>query len=175
MLRRSLLSAVLAAAALTGAATAQTGAPKATPGQASPAKPGAQPDTLSGDWMLATSEFQGDCKIKGSITFRRTSIAGHYTCAFESEQICGPRNNNMYIRVSQTCTATMIGRQVAIKSEVKRIEEARLDGFPGWESGYLADNFIVTMQKGFGEMIGDHYDEARELKARFWRDNELVS
>jgi hypothetical protein len=184
MLKSFCLSVGLAAAAIAGPATATASAQGAQtiPAQAKPAQtkpgpaaPGKQADTLSGDWLLSTSEFDGDCKITGNMTFRPTSIPGNYTCVFETEQICGPMHGNMYIRVTQTCTATMIGRQVAIKSAVKRVEESRVDGLPGWKSNYLADNFIVTMQKGFGEMIGDHYDEQRELKARFWRDNALVS
>jgi hypothetical protein len=167
----------LFAAALAVAALAAPLAPLAS-AQVQPGKPSgtrSAPDPLVGDWQLATSEFEGDCKIKGTMTFRATSIPGTYTCSFETEQICGKLNLNMYIRVTQSCTAQKVGRQVAIKSAVKRIEEARLDGVPGWQSGYLADNFIVTLQPGFSEMLGDHYDEARELKARFWRDNELVS
>jgi len=35
---------------------------------------------------------------------------------------------------------------------------------------YLADNFILQMQKNLQEMVGSHYDEQRLLKARFWRE-----
>jgi hypothetical protein len=35
---------------------------------------------------------------------------------------------------------------------------------------YLADNFILQLQKNLQEMVGSHYDEQRLLKARFWRE-----
>jgi len=132
-------------------------------------------DDIAGDWLFDTSKFAGnDCQISGRITFKPTAVKNTYTCVFENEQICGPLNGNLYIRVRQTCTAQRIGKQVAIKSQVDKVLERR-PAIPFPEDYYLADNFIVQLSADKAEMNGSHYDEQRQLKARFWRDVELIS
>jgi hypothetical protein len=131
-------------------------------------------DEVTGSWLFDTSKFMGDCQISGRIVFKNTSIKNTYTCVFESEQICGPENGNLYIRVKQVCTAQKVGKQIAIKTQVDKVLERRPKVLNP-EYGYLADNFILQMQKNLAEMIGQHYDEQRQLKARFWRDIELIS
>ena len=131
-------------------------------------------DDIAGDWLFDTSKFaENDCQITGRMTFTATKVKNTYTCLFVSEQICGKLNGNLYIRVQQSCTAQRIGKQVAIKSEVAKIEERR-PKIPNPEEWYLADNFIVQLSNNKAEMNGEHYDEQRNLKARFWRDVELV-
>jgi len=131
-------------------------------------------DDIAGDWLFDTSKFAEDCQISGRITFTPTPVKNTYTCVFENEQICGPQNFNLYIRVQQSCTAQRIGKQVAIKSKVNKVLERRPEiMFP--EDSYLADNFIVQLSNNKAEMNGSHYDEQRQLKARFWRDVELIS
>ena len=133
-------------------------------------------DEVTGSWLFDTSKFMGDCQITGRIVFKQTSIKNTYTCVFESEQTCGPENNNLYIRVKQVCTAQKVGKQVAIKTTVDKVLERRPKVAAEYmQYGYLADNFILQMQKNLSEMIGQHYDEQRQLKARFWRDVELIS
>ena len=134
----------------------------------------ARADDLSGKWLFDTSKFEGDCMIKGVITFTPTQTANSYSCVFVSEQVCGPQRQNLYIKVQQNCTATKIGSQVAVKSAVDHILEVKPKEFAGGVT-YLADNFIVTMSKSRTEMLGGHYDEQRQLKAHFWRDVELIS
>jgi hypothetical protein len=130
-------------------------------------------DELIGDWLFDTSKFaENDCQISGRIRFAETPVKNIYSCRFESEQICGDLNFKLYIRVQQSCTAQKVGRQVAIKTQVDRILEVRPVDYP---TNYLADNFILTLEKNLSEMNGQHYDEQRQLKARFWRDIELVS
>jgi hypothetical protein len=133
-------------------------------------------DDLRGQWLFDTSKFDGDCMIKGVMTFTPTPAPNSYTCVFVSEQICGPKSDadkgDLYIKVKQTCTATKIGSQVAVKSAVAQILQFRP---PGLAPGYWADNFIVTMSKSRTEMLGGHYDEQRQLKAHFWRDVDLIS
>ena len=130
-------------------------------------------DELIGDWLFDTSKFaDNDCQISGRIRFAETPVKNIYNCRFESEQICGDLNFKLYIRVQQSCTAQKVGRQVAIKTQVDRILEVRPADYP---TNYLADNFILTLEKNLSEMNGQHYDEQRQLKARFWRDVELVS
>ena len=132
-------------------------------------------DDVSGDWLFDTSKFaDNDCQISGRITFKPTAVKNTYTCVFESEQICGKLNGNLYIRVRQTCTAQRIGKQVAIKTKVDKILERR-PVIPYPEDYYLADNFILQIAPNKAEMNGSHYDEQRQLKARFWRDVELIS
>ena len=131
-------------------------------------------DDLSGDWLFDTSKFNGDCQISGRITFTPTRIKNTYSCKFVSEQICGKENDDLYIKVQQTCTAQKVGKQVAIKTVVDKVLDRR-PVIDSPEYSYLADNFILTMQKNLQEMLGQHYDEARQLKARFWRDIELIS
>lgn len=134
-------------------------------------------DDLTGDWLFDTSKFADeDCQISGRITFRETPLKNTYTCKFESEQICGKLNGNLYIRVQQSCTAQRTGKQIAIKTIVDRVLERR-PPLPAEiaRDQYLADNFILQMQKNVNEMIGQHYDEQRQLRARFWRDIELIS
>lgn len=131
-------------------------------------------DDVTGDWLFDTSKFaDNDCQISGRITFKATSIKNTYTCVFESEQICGKLNGNLYIKVQQSCTAQKIGKQVAVKSRVDKVLERR-PTIPYPEDWYLADNFILQMSNNKAEMNGEHYDEQRNLKARFWRDVELV-
>ncbi len=131
-------------------------------------------DDVAGDWLFDTSKFaDNDCQISGRITFSQTPVKNTYTCVFESEQICGKINGNLYIKVRQTCTAQRIGKQVAVKSEVAKILDRR-PKIPYPEDYYLADNFIVQLSNNKAEMNGSHYDEQRQLKARFWRDVELI-
>jgi hypothetical protein len=131
-------------------------------------------DDLAGDWLFDTSKFAQDCQISGRITFSQTPVKNTYNCVFENEQICGPLNGNLYIKVRQSCTAQRIGKQVAIKSKVDKVVERRpVIMFP--DDSYLADNFIVQLSANKAEMNGSHYDEQRQLKARFWRDVELIS
>ena len=133
-------------------------------------------DDLTGDWLFDTSKFAEDCQISGRITFKTTSIKNTYSCQFESEQICGPISNNLYIRVQQSCTAQRTGKQIAIKTVVDKVLERRPKIDPQFAlQSYLADNFILQMQKNLSEMVGQHYDEQRQLRARFWRDKELIS
>ncbi|MBP9234298.1 MAG: hypothetical protein KBF30_06455, partial [Hyphomonadaceae bacterium] len=82
-------------------------------------------------------------------------------------------NGNLYIKVQQSCTAQRIGKQVAIKTKVDKVLD-RKPKIPYPEDWYLADNFIVQLSNNKAEMNGEHYDEQRNLKARFWRDVELV-
>lgn len=134
-------------------------------------------DDIAGDWLFDTSNFNGDCKIKGFMTFRPTGLRNTYTCTFESEQICGKENYVQYIRVRQSCTAQRVGSRVAIKSEVVKVLEHKPPlpaGVPP-EEVYLADNFIVSLSKNLKEMLGGHYDAQRQLAARFWRDIDLIS
>lgn len=134
-------------------------------------------DDLVGDWLFDTSKFaENDCQISGRIRFAETPVKNIYSCKFESEQICGAINGNLYIRVQQSCTAQKVGRQVAIKTKVDKVLERRpeIDQQLAFES-YLADNFILTLEKNLSEMNGQHYDAQRQLKARFWRDIELIS
>jgi hypothetical protein len=134
-------------------------------------------DDIGGSWLFETSTFEQDCLIKGTMTFRPTGLRNAYACEFESEQICGPLNGDLYIRVKQTCTAQRIGRQVAIKSAVLDVVERRPAAPPGVDPDalYLADNFIVSLSKSLLEMVGGHYDEQRKLAARFWREIDLIS
>jgi hypothetical protein len=130
-------------------------------------------DDVAGDWLFDTSKFEdGLCQISGRITFTPTSLPNTYTCVFESEQICDPAYGVQLIRVKQSCTAQRVGKQVAIKSKVANILAVKPTGYV---PGYLADNFVVTLSKNMLEMVGGHYDEQRQLKARFWRDVELMS
>lgn len=131
-------------------------------------------DDVTGDWLFDTSKFaDNDCQISGRITFKQTPVKNTYTCLFESEQICGKLNGNLYIRVQQSCTAQRIGKQVAIKTKVDKVLERR-PNIPYPEDYYLADNFILQLSNNKAEMNGSHYDEQRQLKARFWRDVELI-
>jgi len=131
-------------------------------------------DDVAGDWLFDTSKFaENDCQISGRITFTQTPVKNTYNCVFESEQICGKLNGNLYIKVQQSCTAQRIGKQVAIKTKVDKVLD-RKPKIPYPEDWYLADNFIVQLSNNKAEMNGEHYDEQRNLKARFWRDVELV-
>ena len=114
--------------------------------------------------------------VSGRITFTETKVKNTYSCRFESEQICGPLSNNLYIKVQQSCTAQQVGKQVAIKTVVDKVLDRRPKLDPEVAlMQYLADNFIVQLSKNLQEMVGQHYDAQRQLKARFWRDEQLLS
>jgi hypothetical protein len=134
-------------------------------------------DDVAGDWLFDTSKFaENDCQISGRITFTQTPVKNTYNCVFESEQICGKLNGDLYIRVRQVCTAQRVGKQVAIQSQVDRVLERRPYLPPDMAKlNYLADNFILQLAANKAEMLGEHYDEQRSLNARFWRDIELIS
>lgn len=134
-------------------------------------------DELAGKWAFETSKFEGDCKIVGSINLTPTALKNTYSCDFISEQICGPSYGVQYIKVKQSCTAQRVGRQIAIKSQVVKVLDRKPQLPPGEmaENYYWADNFILTLQKNLAEMLGGHYDEQRNLKARFWREEALIS
>jgi hypothetical protein len=135
-------------------------------------------DDLTGDWLFDTSKFaDNDCQISGRITFKETALKNTYSCRFESEQICGAINGNLYIRVQQSCTAQRTGKQIAIKTVVDKVLERRpeISDPEIAKANYLADNFILNLSKNLQEMVGQHYDAQRQLKARFWRDIELIS
>ncbi|MEZ5939098.1 MAG: hypothetical protein R3C52_12920 [Hyphomonadaceae bacterium] len=157
VLRRLLAIAVCAAAVGAGAANAQ--------------------QSLVGKWRLETSEFDGDCKIDGEMTVTPTDSDNVFDCSFISIQQCGPLRDNLYIKVKQSCTASILGSQVSIRSHVDKVIEHQPPVPPGIpaEAYYLADNFFVVASKNFQEMIGGHYDEVRKLKARFWRVEDLTS
>lgn len=134
-------------------------------------------DDVAGQWLFDTSKFAGnDCQIVGKIFFTPTQVKNTYTCVFESEQICGKLNGDLYIRVRQVCTAQRVGKQVAIQSQVDKVLERRPYLPPDIaKQNYLADNFILQLSANKAEMNGEHYDEQRSLNARFWRDVELIS
>lgn len=132
-------------------------------------------DDIAGKWALETSNFDNNCKIVGSFNFTATAVKNTYSCEFVSEQICGDaKKPDLYIKVKQSCTAQRVGRQVAIKSKVVSVVD-RKPQIPAPELSYYADNFILTLQKNMAEMLGGHYDEQRNLKARFWREEALIS
>ena len=126
--------------------------------------------------MVGGSVCSNDCQISGRITFTETKVKNTYSCKFVSEQICGPLSYNLYIKVEQSCTAQQVGKQVAIKTVVDRVLDRRPKiAAEDALAGYLADNFIVQLSKNLQEMVGQHYDLQRQLKARFWRDEQLLS
>lgn len=128
-------------------------------------------DDIDGTWKLETNVFEAQCKITGDFTFTATKVKNAYTCRFISTQTCGTGFKTS-VTVEQSCTAQRVGKQVAIKSKVEKI----LKREPANEAmGYYADNFIVTITKPGTEMVGGHYDEIRQLKARFWRVRDLTS
>jgi hypothetical protein len=129
-------------------------------------------DDIDGTWKLETNVFENQCKITGDFTFRATSIRNSYTCEFTSVQTCGKGALMTSVTVQQSCTAQRVGKQVAIKSRVDKIlkRQPAIDNI-----GYYADNFIISITKPGAEMVGGHYDEIRQLKARFWRVRDLTS
>lgn len=128
-------------------------------------------DDIDGTWKLETNVFDTQCKITGDFTFRATSVKNSYTCEFTSVQTCKVPFKTA-VTVHQSCTAQRVGKQVAIKSKVDRIVKRE----PANENiGYYADNFIISITKPGAEMVGGHYDEIRQLKARFWRVRDLTS
>lgn len=138
-------------------------------------------DNLAGEWKLETDKFSSgpsnvpDCHIEGAIELERTSVPGAYTCSFVSEQICKGANDAepyTYYKVAQSCSAQRVGDGVAIHSEVDEI----LEYWSVWGAGgYLPDNFVLRLTKSGLEMLGTQYDDARQVKARFWRDLDLTS
>jgi hypothetical protein len=129
-------------------------------------------DDIDGTWKLETNVFENQCKITGDFTFRATNVKNSYTCQFTSVQTCGKGSVMTSVTVQQSCTAQRVGKQVAIKSKVDKIlkRQPAIDNI-----GYYADNFIISITKPGAEMVGGHYDEIRQLKARFWRVRDLTS
>ena len=83
-------------------------------------------DDVAGDWLFDTSKFADDCQISGRITFTQTSVKNTYNCVFESEQICGKLNFDLYIRVQQNCTAQRIGKRLPERFQPPGLRRHRL-------------------------------------------------
>jgi hypothetical protein len=96
-----------------------------------------------------------------------------YTCTFTARLAC-ERGVNRTVDTEQSCTATLKGSVVTIRSELERV--TRVDDQPLKGSyGYFADSFDLVLNAGGDEMLGKSYDVNSAEKVKFQRKQELIS
>ena len=167
MIRRIALLAALAAMSF-GQAFPQVS--KAAPRSSQSA---AQPASIEGDWGFRADPTAGDkCVLSGDIKIRKAK-AGAFTCTFTARLACD-RGANRTIDTEQSCTASLKGSNVTIRSKLERI--LKIDDKPLKGSfGYFADSFDLVLNAYGDEMLGKSYDVNSAEKVKFQRKQELIS
>ena len=160
MMRRGAFLIVLSMLA-TGPALAQA-RPKA-----------AEAVSIAGDWGFRADPTAGDkCVLTGDIRIKRAKADG-YTCTFTARLACD-RGINRTVDTEQSCTASLKGSSVTIRSKLERV--TKVDGQPHKGSyGYFADSFDLVLNADGDEMLGKSYDVNSAEKVRFQRKQELIS
>lgn len=161
MIRRA---AFLAALAVLSAGSALSQGPKASK---------AAPQSIAGDWGFRADPTAGEkCVLSGDIRFKPDK-SGAYTCSFTARLACD-RGTNRTIDTEQTCTASLKGGAVTIRStlqKVTRVDDKPLQG----RLGYFADSFDLVLNADGNEMVGKSYDVNSAEKVKFQRKQELIS
>ena len=132
-------------------------------------------DDVAGDWLFDTSKFaDNDCQISGRITFTPDAGEEHLHLRVRERADLRQAQRQPLHQVQQICTAQRIGKQVAIKSKVDKVLERRPDDSVPAKTTISPTTSSFSSPPTRAEMNGSHYDEQRQLKARFWRDVELI-
>jgi hypothetical protein len=162
--------ALFAALAALSAGQASPQASKATPRDSESATKTA---SIEGDWSFRADPTAGDkCVLSGDMRIRKAK-AGAFTCTFTARLACD-RGTNRTIDTEQSCSASLKGSDVAIRSKLQRI--LKIDDKPLKGSfGYFADSFDLVLNAYGDEMLGKSYDVNSAEKVKFQRKQELIS
>jgi len=166
MMRPALLAALAVLSAVSASAQVSKAAPRSS-------ESAAQPASIEGDWGFRADPTAGDkCVLSGDIKIRKAK-SGAFTCSFTARLACD-RGTNRTIDTEQSCTATLKGSAVSIRSKLERI--ARIDDKPLKGSfGYFPDSFDLVLNAYGDEMLGKSYDVNSAEKVKFQRKQELIS
>ncbi len=166
MTRRAALLIALAIVSAEASAQASKAAPRAADGAAPSV-------SIAGDWGFRADPTAGEkCVLTGDVRIRKVK-ADAYTCTFTARLVC-ERGVNRTIDTEQSCTATLKGSAVTIRSKLERV--TKVDDKPLKGSfGYFADSFDLTLNADGDEMLGKSYDVNSAERVKFQRKQELIS
>lgn len=140
-------SALLASAALCGAALAQ---------------PRSEAPSIAGAWGFETAPYQsGSCRMTGAMTIARSRVANEYTCTFIATERCTWGEWS----AEQRCTARRTGDRLEIVSTIVKLTP------PG--TSYAPDNWSLTVRSS-DLMVGE-LRSADIAGVQFRRGPALVS
>jgi hypothetical protein len=161
---------LLATLAVLSASQTSAQVPKAAPRNSESA---AKAVSIEGDWGFRADPTAGaKCVLSGDIRIRKAK-AGAFTCTFTAHLACD-RGTNRTIDTEQSCTATLKGSAVTIRSKLERI--TKIDDKPLKGSfGYFADSFDLVLNSYGDEMLGKSYDVNSAERVKFQRKQELIS
>jgi hypothetical protein len=146
-------AAAVAALALAGAATAQSGKPSRI-----------KPDRLLGDWSFRTDPYDGgggDCVMTGRMKIKAGERRGLYTCTFSATETCKP---GRAVTAEQTCTGELVGNQLTLKATIISVSPP---------SAYAPDDWELTVQSPT-RMVGE-LRSADIAPVTFFRTVEAIS
>ena len=167
MIRGALLLAALAALAASPAlAQVSKAAPRSSERAAAAA-------SIEGDWGFRADPTAGDkCVLSGDIKIRK-SKAGAFTCTFTARLAC-ERSIDRTVDTEQSCTASLKGSAVTIRSKLERVTKVDDKPLKGG-FGYFPDSFDLVLNSYGDEMLGKSYDVNSAEKVKFQRKQELIS
>ena len=164
MIRLALLAALAVLSAGYASPQASNAAPRAS---------NAKPQSIAGDWGFHADPTAGEkCVLSGDMKIRQAK-AGGFSCTFSARLVC-ERGVNRTIDTEQSCTASLKGSDVSIRSKLERI--LKVDDKPYKDNlGYFPDSFDLKLNDAGDEMLGKSYDVNSAEKVKFQRKQELIS
>ena len=127
-----------------------------------------------GSWTFETAKISPNCTLSGDMRIWPGSGEGAFLCRFTSLQLCDGEPP-LQIRVEQSCTASLRGAQLNIRSKIeKTLSVSPEDRRDDVDAFYAPDNFFVSMHAGGDEMTG-MFRSVGQAFVRFIRREDLVS
>jgi hypothetical protein len=128
----------------------------------------------AGEWTFKSSVMPDDCVVSGDMSVRKA--ASGFTCVFTASWACKAGAPPTTINTQQSCTATQKGADITISSKLDKVTSTKPAGMEKQMlSGYLADNFNVTINASGDEMEGTSFDPANQARVKFQRRSQLTS
>jgi hypothetical protein len=146
--------------------------------QASRAKPRSieHAKSLEGDWGFRADPTVGEkCVLSGDMRIRKDK-GGAYACTFTAKLSCTASAPPRTIDTEQSCTASLKGDQVTVRSKLGRI--LAVDGramIRPSDGTYYPDSFDLVLNASGDEMLGKSYDVNSAEQVKFQRKQELIS
>ncbi|HEV7694134.1 MAG TPA: hypothetical protein VGO52_25090 [Hyphomonadaceae bacterium] len=170
MIRPALLAALAVLSAAPALAQVSPQDSKAAPRSSERAAAAA---SIEGDWGFRADPTAGDkCVLSGDIRIRKAK-AGAFTCTFTARLAC-ERSVDRTVDTEQSCTASLKGSAVTIRSKLERVTKVDDKPLKGG-FGYFPDSFDLVLNAYGDEMLGKSYDVNSAEKVKFQRKQELIS
>lgn len=97
---------------------------------------GDAPADITGAWSFYnTTDYDGDCRMSGTMTVRETPVANVYACELTAEETCQGHTT----AAKQACYASRDGAALTINSAIQSVTGLR----PG--ISYVPDDFILKI------------------------------